>query len=78
MDFILESNVLILSVFDTQIGFKGYGIPDDKLNTRISFEYEGQEYGITHGSVLIAAICSSTNSSNPSVLLGAGKQLLQI
>ena len=43
MDFILESNVLILSVFDTQIGFKGYGIPEDKLSTRVSFEYEGEE-----------------------------------
>ena len=33
---------------------------------------EGEEYSIGHGEVVIAAITSCTNTSNPSVMLGAG------
>ena len=33
---------------------------------------EGQEYEISDGSILIAAITSCTNTSNPNVLIGAG------
>lgn len=54
------------------VGFKGFGIPDDKMTTTIPFMYEGQEYTLKHGSVLISAITSCTNTSNPSVMLGAG------
>ncbi len=32
----------------------------------------GQKYELTHGDVVIAAITSCTNTSNPSVMLGAG------
>lgn len=34
--------------------------------------FDGVQYNITHGSVIIAAITSCTNTSNPSVMLGAG------
>lgn len=33
---------------------------------------DGKEYTLKHGSVVIAAITSCTNTSNPSVMLGAG------
>ena len=33
---------------------------------------EGTEYSLTHGDVVIAAITSCTNTSNPTVMLGAG------
>ncbi|NBX36955.1 MAG: aconitate hydratase AcnA [Planctomycetes bacterium] len=33
---------------------------------------EGHEFALTHGSVVIAAITSCTNTSNPSVMIGAG------
>ncbi len=33
---------------------------------------EGQDYTLTHGDVVIAAITSCTNTSNPSVLIAAG------
>ncbi len=33
---------------------------------------EGEDYSITHGDVVIAAITSCTNTSNPSVLIAAG------
>ena len=33
---------------------------------------EGEDYSLTHGDVVIAAITSCTNTSNPSVLIAAG------
>jgi aconitate hydratase len=33
---------------------------------------EGHEYQLTHGDVVIAAITSCTNTSNPNVMIGAG------
>jgi aconitate hydratase len=55
-----------------KVGFKGFGLPEDKLLSKAPFIYEGQEYVLHHGSVVIAAITSCTNTSNPSVMLGAG------
>ena len=43
---------------------------DDKANT--SAPVEGKDYDLNHGDVMIAAITSCTNTSNPSVLIGAG------
>ncbi len=34
--------------------------------------YNGQTFELGHGDVVIAAITSCTNTSNPSVMLGAG------
>ncbi len=36
------------------------------------YPVEGEEYDLGHGDVAIAAITSCTNTSNPSVLIGAG------
>ena len=36
------------------------------------YAVEGEEYDLGHGDVVIAAITSCTNTSNPSVLIGAG------
>lgn len=58
--------------FKFQVGFKGYGLIPEKVNTVGKFEYEGKDYELRHGSVVIAAITSCTNTSNPSVMLGAG------
>lgn len=38
----------------------------------VAVEIEGEEVFLTHGSVVIAAITSCTNTSNPSVMIGAG------
>merc|ERR1719361_3025069 len=54
------------------VGFKGFGIAQDKLSTTVPFVFDNREYVLRHGSVLIAAITSCTNTSNPSVMLGAG------
>nr|CAB41634.1 iron regulatory protein 1-like protein [Pacifastacus leniusculus] len=55
-----------------KVGFKGFGLPSDKHDKTVPFVYEGQEYTPRHGSVVIAAITSCTNTNNPSVMLGAG------
>jgi aconitate hydratase len=54
------------------VGFKGYGIAQDKLASSSKLTFDGQEYEINHGSVVIAAITSCTNTSNPDVMLAAG------
>jgi aconitate hydratase len=54
------------------VGFKGFAIAQDQLARRVSFTYDGKPYEIGHGSVVLAAITSCTNTSNPSVLVAAG------
>jgi aconitate hydratase len=49
---------------------KGLGVPANEAGT--SVKVEGKNYEITHGDVVIAAITSCTNTSNPSVLVAAG------
>lgn len=55
-----------------KVGFKGFGISDNQLDSSSKFMYNGTQYVLKHGSVIIAAITSCTNTSNPSVMLGAG------
>ncbi|XP_078577373.1 cytoplasmic aconitate hydratase-like isoform X2 [Branchiostoma floridae x Branchiostoma japonicum] len=55
-----------------KVGFKGFAIPKEKQSSTIPFTYNNKEYALSHGSVVIAAITSCTNTSNPSVMLGAG------
>ncbi|HEX8731315.1 MAG TPA: aconitate hydratase AcnA, partial [Ktedonobacterales bacterium] len=38
----------------------------------VTVDMNGEEVALTHGSVAIAAITSCTNTSNPSVMIGAG------
>ncbi|EGG24876.1 putative iron regulatory protein [Cavenderia fasciculata] len=54
------------------VGFKGFGLTADQIAKTATFEHGGQKHTITHGAVTIAAITSCTNTSNPSVMLGAG------
>ncbi|KAK6494101.1 cytoplasmic aconitate hydratase [Huso huso] len=53
-------------------GFKGFQIAPEHHAAKVNFKYDGQEFVLSHGSVVIAAITSCTNTSNPSVMLGAG------
>ncbi|XP_045418952.1 cytoplasmic aconitate hydratase [Lemur catta] len=53
-------------------GFKGFQVAPDHHNDHRTFMYDNSEFTLTHGSVVIAAITSCTNTSNPSVMLGAG------
>ncbi|HKH32346.1 MAG TPA: aconitate hydratase [Gaiellaceae bacterium] len=40
--------------------------------TPVPVQYEGREFELEHGSVVIAAITSCTNTSNPAVMIAAG------
>jgi aconitate hydratase len=51
---------------------RGFGLSDAELDASASFEYRGERHEIRHGDVVIAAITSCTNTSNPSVMLAAG------
>ncbi|HBE69641.1 MAG TPA: aconitate hydratase AcnA, partial [Planctomycetaceae bacterium] len=51
---------------------RGFGLPDDALGRTATVSDNGASSEITHGSVVIAAITSCTNTSNPSVMIGAG------
>jgi aconitate hydratase len=42
------------------------------LDARAAVSLEGESFDLAHGSVVIAAITSCTNTSNPSVLVAAG------
>ncbi len=45
-----------------------FGKPDEQPRTKV----EGEKFDVGHGDVVIAAITSCTNTSNPSVLIAAG------
>uniref|UniRef100_A0A1A8FX93 Cytoplasmic aconitate hydratase n=1 Tax=Nothobranchius korthausae TaxID=1143690 RepID=A0A1A8FX93_9TELE len=53
-------------------GFKGFQVAPERHAAVVPFHFGGKEYTLSHGSVVIAAITSCTNTSNPSVMLGAG------
>ncbi|MBO6523369.1 MAG: aconitate hydratase AcnA [Balneolaceae bacterium] len=49
----------------------GFNLAKEKLSNKGLYK-NGQEIEMKHGDVVIAAITSCTNTSNPSVMLGAG------
>lgn len=51
---------------------QGFAIPKEEQEKVAKFSFQGQPAELKHGSVVIAAITSCTNTSNPSVMLGAG------
>ncbi|KAI5057521.1 hypothetical protein GOP47_0027536 [Adiantum capillus-veneris] len=57
---------------DNKVGFKGFSIPKEVQGVVSEFSYHGKPAELRHGDVVIAAITSCTNTSNPSVMLGAG------
>lgn len=50
---------------------RGFALTQERLAAKGTFK-NGQDIEMTHGDVVIAAITSCTNTSNPSVMLGAG------
>ncbi len=51
---------------------RGFGLEADELTRTVPVTFNGSRDALGHGSVVIAAITSCTNTSNPSVLIGAG------
>ena len=54
------------------IGKTGFGLEKSALDRVGIVQDNGHSSQITHGAVVIAAITSCTNTSNPSVMIGAG------
>jgi aconitate hydratase len=51
----------------------GFNIPKEKATKELTaISVEGENYKLGNGDVVIAAITSCTNTSNPSVMIGAG------
>ncbi len=51
---------------------RGFGLKEADLAKTAHIKDGNEDIAITHGAVIIAAITSCTNTSNPSVMLGAG------
>ena len=55
------------------IGHAGHGTDSSESDRQIEvIGSDGQTYNLKHGDIVISAITSCTNTSNPSVMLGAG------
>jgi len=51
---------------------RGFGLTPEDASKKMPVQLDGKKAEIGHGAVVIAAITSCTNTSNPSVLLAAG------
>lgn len=61
-----------LNCLTNTVGFKGFGLSEEEAKKEHTFSFEGTDYTLKNGSVVIAAITSCTNTSNPDVMLAAG------
>jgi aconitate hydratase len=51
---------------------RGFALTENDLQRTVAVQDQGRASQISHGTVVIAAITSCTNTSNPSVMLAAG------
>ena len=58
-----------VETLSNEVGHQGHGIAKEDLSNSALI---GDEYDLNHGDVVIAAITSCTNTSNPGVMLAAG------
>ncbi|MDE0858323.1 MAG: aconitate hydratase AcnA [Candidatus Poseidoniaceae archaeon] len=55
-----------------ELGHHGHGLSTEDLSKGALVTRNGETYDLNHGDVVIAAITSCTNTSNPGVMLAAG------
>jgi len=60
------------SALTAPIKERGFALKEEQLDGKATVKDNGHATEIGHGSVVIAAITSCTNTSNPSVMIGAG------
>ncbi len=58
--------------FETEGGHTAVGVDDPRTRNVVTVDLHGAEHELHDGSVVIAAITSCTNTSNPEVMIGAG------
>ena len=74
----LQNNITQIDSNQPESGFESEGgqpstlLPSDEGDAGVPCQYDGKDFVLKHGSVVIAAITSCTNTSNPSVLIAAG------
>jgi aconitate hydratase len=51
---------------------RGFELTEGQLDASAELNFKGETHQLSHGDVVIAAITSCTNTSNPSVMLAAG------
>ena len=67
-----------LASLEKPVEKQGFAVPAEKLGAKVPFTLQGPDkksdavQTLSHGSVVIAAITSCTNTSNPSVMIAAG------
>ncbi len=54
------------------VGPRGFGLSEAQIQTEVPVQHGDRTFTLKHGDVTIAAITSCTNTSNPSVMIGAG------
>ncbi|WP_416825847.1 aconitate hydratase AcnA [Ectobacillus polymachus] len=54
------------------VGNQGFGFTEKEFDKEVDVALNGKEVKVKTGAIAIAAITSCTNTSNPSVLIGAG------
>ncbi|MCY3718745.1 MAG: aconitate hydratase AcnA [Anaerolineaceae bacterium] len=54
------------------VGPQGYELSDTQVASSATYRHNGHSATMEHGAVVIAAITSCTNTSNPSVMVAAG------
>ncbi len=59
-------------ILTTDVGRGGFGLAPEAVTVTAPVRSNGHTAEIGHGAVVIAAITSCTNTSNPSVMVGAG------
>ena len=60
------------SSLTNELGHHGHGLEKDELSNGVIIDLDGERFDLNHGDVVIAAITSCTNTSNPGVMLAAG------
>ena len=55
-----------------ELGHHGHGLAQSDLSDGAIVDLKGERFDLNHGDVVIAAITSCTNTSNPGVMLAAG------
>ncbi len=53
------------------ISERGYGLSAEQIENKTQFSYNNKPYHLQHGSVVLAAITSCTNTSNPTAIITA-------
>lgn len=62
----------VIASFASEGGQTAVDNPSLREQGKVAVEYKGETFNLEHGAVVIAAITSCTNTSNPAVLVAAG------